>query len=44
MKYTMRIKLKMTVKIMKKKYLQKMNIQHYVIKYLNYGIKTILKD
>jgi hypothetical protein len=44
MKYTMRIKLKMKVKIMKKKYFQKMNIQNYVIKYLNYGIKTILKD
>lgn len=40
----MRIKLKMKVKIMKKKYFQKMNIQNYVIKYLNYGIKTILKD
>lgn len=44
MKYTMRIKLKMKVKIMKKNYFQKMNIQNYVIKYLNYGIKIILKD
>lgn len=44
MKYIMRIKLKMKVKIMKKNYFQKMNIQNYVIKYLNYGIKIILKD